>query len=504
MHSSIRRLGGVAAAVVCAGCVVFSVSARAQDTKPNVVMLMTDDLDMSVWETALALGYLPRIKAEMVDKGTTFTNTFAALSTCCPSRTTFLTGQYPHNHGVYRNTGKHGGFEAFLNDQSTVATWMKAAGYRTGLIGKYLNEYGTTVKDQGGTYIPPGWDTWKATFTVSQFDYNFSNQGVKQHRGHAETDYQTDVVRGFTLDFLRDADRRPFFLTITPTSPHYENVDEDGAGVIRPAPRHADTPDLPTIPPESLASFNEADMSDKPAYMRSEPLVDPVSQRSGYNSRLAAIRSVDDLFGAVIDQLRSDGREAGTVIVFTSDNGFQYGSHRRVGKSDVYEESNRLPMIIRAAGQASPRVVNAWVMNTDWAPTIAALGSAVPDIPVDGRSLLPWLMGAGIEGRRTMLVERPNDGVLSTKYPAYSMVRSKDPALTRATSEAATLVYAQTYDPKGQVTDQEFYDLSIDPLQTQSLHTSTQPLRLAQMKALKAKLAALRSCAGATCRALED
>src|SRR6185436_15634308 len=142
MDSSIRRIGGVAAAAVWAGCVVFSIPAHAQDAKPNVLMLMTDDLDMSVWDTALALGYLPRIKAEMVDKGTTFTNTFAALSTCCPSRATLLTGQYPHNHGVYRNTGKHGGFEAFVNDQSTVATWMKAAGYRTGLIGKYLNLYG--------------------------------------------------------------------------------------------------------------------------------------------------------------------------------------------------------------------------------------------------------------------------------------------------------------------------------------------------------------------------
>ena len=504
MDSSIRRFGGVAAAVVCAGCVVFSVSAHAQDTKPNVVVLMTDDLDMSVWETALALGYLPRIKAEMVDKGTTFTNTFAALSTCCPSRTTFLTGQYPHNHGVYRNIGKHGGFEAFLNDQSTVATWMKAAGYRTGLIGKYLNEYGSTDKDQGGAYIPPGWDTWKATFTVSQFDYNFSNQGVKQHRGHAEADYQTDVVRGFALDFLRDADRRPFFLTITPTAPHYENVDEDGAGVVRPAPRHADTPDLPTIPPESLASFNEADMSDKPAYMRSGPLVDPVPQRSGFNSRLAAIRAVDDLFGAVVDQLRSDGREAGTVIVFTSDNGFQYGTHRRVGKSDVYEESIRLPMIIRAAGQVSPRVVRAWVMNTDWAPTIAALGGAVPDIATDGRSLVAGLTATAVKGRRTVLVERPNDGVTWAKYPAYAMVRSKDPALTRATSEAVTLVYAQIYDAKGQIIDQEFYDLSIDPGQTQSLHASTKPYRRAQMKALAARLDALRACAGLTCRDLED
>jgi N-acetylglucosamine-6-sulfatase len=504
MDSSIRRMGGVAAAMVCAGCVVFSVPTRAEDAKPNVLMLMTDDLDMSVWETALALGYLPHIKAEMVDKGTTFTNTFAALATCCPSRTTFLTGQYPHNHGVYRNSGKHGGFEAFVNDQSTVATWMKAAGYRTGLIGKYLNEYGTTEKDQGGAYIPPGWDTWKAIYKVSQFDYRFSNQGVTESRGHADADYQTDVIRDFALEFLRDTDRRPFFLTLTPTAPHYESTDEDGGGVIRPAPRHADTPDLPTIPPESLNSFNEVDMGDKPVYMRSSALADPVAQRQGFNSRLAAMRAVDDLFGAVVDQLRRDGREARTALVFTSDNGFQYGTHRRVGKSDLYEEAIHLPMIIRSPGQASPRVVGGWVMNTDWAPTIAALAAAVPDISTDGRSLIPKVSGAGVDGRRTVLVERPNDGALVPLYPAFAMVRSKDPALTRDVSGSVTLVYAQIYDTNGQLTDEEFYDLSIDPGQTHSLHASIKPYRRAQMKALAARLDALRSCAGLSCRALEN
>lgn len=128
----------------------------------------------------------------------------------------------------------------------------------------------------------------------------------------------------------------------------------------------------------------------------------------------------------------------------------------------------------------------------------------MPDIATDGRSLVAGLTATAVKGRRTVLVERPNDGVTWAKYPAYAMVRSKDPALTRATSEAVTLVYAQIYDAKGQIIDQEFYDLSIDPGQTQSLHASTKPYRRAQMKALAARLDALRACAGLTCRDLED
>lgn len=508
MLPSIRRCGRALAAAALALLAGFAAGpARAQDAPPNIIMLMTDDLDISVWRSALEQGLLPHIRAELVDKGTTFTNTFAALPTCCPSRATYLTGQYPHNHGVSRNSGKRGGFASFAGDASTLATWMRAAGYRTGLIGKYLNLYGFTAGDQGGAYVPPGWDTWKALFTSAEFNYSFSNQGVLEQRGSTEADYQTDVLREFALQFVREPDARPFFLTLTPTAPHYESAagDDDGGSAIRPAPRHTDTPVLATIPPEALASFNEADLADKPAYMRSAPLVDPAALRRGYNSKIAAMRAVDDMLGALVGELRARGADANTVIVFTSDNGFQYGTHRRTGKADLYEESARIPMVIRAAGQTAPSTVEAWVMNTDWAPTIAELGRASPGRVVDGRSLVPWLAGgAGGSARRTILVEHPVDGVKSTQYPSYAAVRSKDPALTGDASGALTLAFARIYSPLGKVTDVEFYDLSIDPMQTQSLHASTDGTRRAQMKALAARLEALRSCSGATCQTLEN
>src|SRR5688572_28974363 len=124
-------------------------------SQPNIVFLMMDDLDAAAWTDALKNGYLPNIRKEVIATGTTFDETFVSLSWCCPSRATALTGQFPHNHGVIRNDGQQGGF-AHFNDTSTLAVWLRDAGYRTGLVGKYLNGY------LDPTYVPPGWESWKA------------------------------------------------------------------------------------------------------------------------------------------------------------------------------------------------------------------------------------------------------------------------------------------------------------------------------------------------------
>jgi N-acetylglucosamine-6-sulfatase len=476
-------------------------------TPPNVVMIMTDDLDTSVFQTALALGYLPNIDAELVHKGTTFNNTFAALPMCCPSRTSYLTGQYPHNHHVYRNRGPMGGFDHFDNDQSTVAVWMHNAGYRTGIIGKYLNGYGRTDKSQGGAYIAPGWDTWDALFTASQYGFYMSRNGTRVKYGQTPADYQTDVLSGLGVDFLqKKTDGRPFYLTMTPTAPHYEGSDDDddAGATIRPAPRHADTPPLPTIPPETKASYNEADMSDKPAWMQADAPVDPVAQRNGYNSKIAAMRAVDDLVGNLIATLRANGQESNTAIIFTADNGFQYGTHRRTQKTEMYEESIRIPMIIRGPGQTVPRSVDAWAMNIDWAPTIVEYGGATPDIAVDGASLVSFVDTATPPaGRRTVLIEHPCDGTLMSDHPPYDMVRTKDATFTGDKTGSTVLVYAETLNRNNAIVAKEFYNLATDPLEDESQHASTDPQVQRQMQALAQRLHNLQACAGDACRQLQ-
>jgi arylsulfatase A-like enzyme len=468
---------------------------------PNIVMLIMDDLDDDVWQNALQRGLLPRIQADVIDHGTTFDNMYVGDSLCCPSRTTYLTGQYPHNHGILDDFGAHGGFANFNADNHTLATWLHAKGYRTALIGKYLNGYGMTDKDQDGKYIPPGWDYWRALTSHKQYDYDMSVQGVMTHFGSTEADYQEDVLNGMAVDFLNADNSQPVFITLTPTAPHYEGSeknDDDGIWV-RPAKRYADTPRLPVIPPESLPSFNEADMSDKPKFMRSLPLVDVDAQRDGYNSKVASIRAIDDMLGAVVDTLTAQGRLANTLFIVTSDNGFEYGSHRRLGKTDVYEESARVPMVIRGPGQTTPSEVHDWALNIDWAPTIVDFAGASPDITMDGTSLAQWVRAGTGPQRKGMLVEQLSDYFFVT-HPLQREVRSRDSAITGDPTGNTTLVYIETLDQTGKkVTDTEFYDMSVDPYELQSLDKSTDKARIRQMKQLKKEVKALHKCVGAAC-----
>ena len=140
-----------------AGASPASVTSAAAGNRPNIIFINTDDLDMA------SLPTMPKLKSLMADQGTTCTNFFANVSLCCPSRSTFLRGQYASHTQVLTNGGNNGGYErahAVGIENSTIATWLQAAGYHTGLIGKYLNGYGATKGGTPETYIPPGWSEW--------------------------------------------------------------------------------------------------------------------------------------------------------------------------------------------------------------------------------------------------------------------------------------------------------------------------------------------------------
>src|SRR5215218_6260873 len=132
-----------------------SLTPAQADARPNIVLIVTDALD------AALVGKMPHIRALLRDRGTSFANFFVPIPSCCPSRTSILRGQYPHNHGVLRNQPPNGGFQAFRDkghEQSNVATWLHEAGYRTALVGKYLDEY----DEVDPRHVPPGWDQWYA------------------------------------------------------------------------------------------------------------------------------------------------------------------------------------------------------------------------------------------------------------------------------------------------------------------------------------------------------
>jgi N-acetylglucosamine-6-sulfatase len=192
--------------------------AHAGQDRPNIILILTDD---QRWDT---LSAMPNVQRLLAGHGVTFANSFVVNPLCCPSRSSILTGNYSHTTHVYKNLPPDGGFQTFgTQDRSTIATWLEAAGYRTALVGKYLNGYAHT------SYIPPGWDRWVAyTSGTDYYDYTLNVDGERVSHGHAPSDYSTDVLADYAVDFVRDTSS-PFFLYFAPNAPHQPAFPEPGA-----------------------------------------------------------------------------------------------------------------------------------------------------------------------------------------------------------------------------------------------------------------------------------
>jgi arylsulfatase A-like enzyme len=311
---------------------VLAVPAMAQPTPPpNIVLVLSDDEDLGIHPAML------KLKALIEDQGTVFENFFVPYPLCCPSRAAILRGQYPHNTLVLGNLPPQGGFLTFRRlgrEDSTIATWLQQAGYRTAFYGKYLNGY--TEADAP----PPGWDEWHAGNNDGYFnvDYKLNANGAVEAYGDAPEDYLTDVIARKAADHIRrfSAEGRPFFLYIAPFSPH---------SPYNPAIRHAELfadVRLPRPP-----SFDEADVSDKPGFLQELPRLrqDQIDEiEAHHRRRLQCLQSVDDLVETVVQTLEATGQLANTYVVYTSDNGFHLGLHRMVeGKDTAYEEDIRWP-----------------------------------------------------------------------------------------------------------------------------------------------------------------
>lgn len=482
-----------------AGLSAARVDSLQSGSRPNIVVLMTDDLDVVSFQAAVRAGFLPHL-TRLFARGTRFRESFVSESLCCPSRATYLTGLYPQNHGVVRNGGPRGGFEGFVSGfaDNNLATWMQAAGYRTAYLGKYLNGYADA------TFVPPGWDEWQVLVEPSiycMYGYRLSNNGhpVLYHYRLVK-DYQTDVLASLAEDFIRssaEGGAQPLFLNIAPTAPHEERGCYNG---IRSAPRHHDTPLLPLPHP---ASFNEEDMSDKPGWMRDLPVVNERAMARLYNQRIDSLRAVDDLLGRVVSALDAVGELERTAFVFTSDNGYLLGRHRWKAKVLLYEESIRVPLLVRVPNLDVPWAVDEIALNSDLAPTIADLAGAASGLVADGRSLLPLLDRTAARWRKRFLVAFPPlprgpEPDRPRNVPPFFAVRSG------ADGELSDLVYAETMSEHGaSVVDRELYDLDprVDLFQLESRHRD--PLYFFKQQRLRQHLETLKTCGHGTCQILE-
>jgi len=466
-----------------------------EKNRPNIVVIMTDDLDVNTLDEMLERNWMPNLQNSIIEKGTEFTNSFVTNSLCCPSRSTFLTGQYSHNHGVTKNPQIQN-----LNDNHTLATWLQNAGYQTAHVGKYLNGYGTLISDD---YIPPGWDNWNALidpFTYRVYDYKISNNGPLVLYGNSSSDYQTDVLARLSSDFIHETNVRdsndPFFLVINPLAPHGEvgtincSIQDIPVGIIRGPPRYDGTSFDLILP--KYHSFNETDVSDKPKWIQDFPSINEEDQsciEMIYQNRIESLRAVDDLIGTVNNALIDKGVLEKTVIIFTSDNGFLLGEHRVWSKNLVYEESIRVPLYITAPGFDTSQSTSRLVTNNDLAPTILEFAGVDADISMDGRSLIPLLLDPNEEDwRNNFLIEHWKHGPEFLQFlPSYQAIRT------------SSYLYVEYENATG-----EFYNIKLDPFQMNNLYDCNSSECFEQISALKDGLSDLKYCKDGQCQRVEN
>jgi N-acetylglucosamine-6-sulfatase len=362
---------------------------------PNVVVIMVDDLpplDRRIYEM------LPAIRETFFKHGVQFSDFHSETPLCCPARVGFLTGQNTFHHGVDINRAK------LFHPQMSLATQLQSVGYQTMLAGKYLNGYGELAPT-----VPPGWDRFSAKEGGDYYDYTYWIDGnpTAEVHGHLGRDYLTDVTRTKAVEQLRAANpKRPVFAWIGVNAPH---------SPWTPAPRNAKDPRCDAIAPWKPANYAEADVSDKPAWVQSQPRYRPseLRARSGFDLRpvCRTMLAVDDVVRKIRSVLQEQGRLNNTILVFAGDNGMNFGAHRLGSKLGPYETA--IPFFISwpARFGVKPRLVTETVMNIDFAPTICELaGCTLGPFPngqakPDGRSFVPLLLGGATSMKRDSVVE---------------------------------------------------------------------------------------------------
>ena len=461
--------------------------------RPNILLIVLDDLDHHSWTE------MPALVSLLHEQGATFSHAYTSTPICCPARATLLRGQYAHNHGVIKNNRENGGFAAFHlkgREESTVATWLHDQGYRTALVGKYLNGY-PRIRQQFSdhpvprTYVPPGWDEWYGQLErlgFEGFDYELNENGRIVAYGDQPADYFTDVLREKAHNVIATAAAtdQPWFLLLAPLAPHHPAV---------PAPRHAEL--FPDATPPVELPLTEAELITKPAYVRAAHDQSPDEQEAiarHYRQRLQSLQAVDEMIAALVSQLEALGALEQTYFIVTSDHGWHAGEHGLPsGKQTPYEASARVPLLIRGPGVRPGSAVDHLVLHTDIAPTIADIAGAPIPAWTDGRSLLPLLRDGTVPSwRRSMLIElaerhRPvsyEDLGELPNVPAYAALRTIDWLYTEY-----------------ETGERELYDLAADPLESHNVVDTTPR---SWVNSLSERLAALKTCAGTECVVVEN
>ena len=476
-HRARRSLLSASIVLVCsASAIQAQATTPTRETRPNIIFILADDFAMNLVQ------FMPNVLA-MQKEGATFSNYFVAASLCCPSRSSIFTGAYPHNTGVLTNQPPDGGFGVFMSrgDESrTFALALQKAGYRTAMLGKYLNGY---LPVRHG--VPAGWTEWDVGGNgYPEFNYNLNQSGRLQHYGTTPEAYLTDVVGGLADQFIRKSSSQPFFVEVATFAPHAPYI---------PAPR--DSAAFPGLVAPRTSMFGARPGPDAPAWLKGIPVLRPAEIAQidrAFRMRAQSVLAIDKMIGQLRATLAALGIDKKTYIVFSSDNGLHMGDYSlRPGKMTPFDIDIHVPLIVIGPGVRQGTTVSQIVQNVDLAPTFAQLaGNTGPLVP-DGRSLVPLMLETASgdvapDWRHFALVEHhhPTDDPTDPDHPEPF---SANPPTYNAI-RGGTYLYVE-YDHG----DRSYYDLTRDPLELKNVIASVAADRLAQ---LHAALTAAIACKG--------
>ncbi len=459
----------LALVVAVAGCGNKSISG----SRRNVVFVLTDDLSWNLVQ------YMPAVQ-KMQQQGMTFSHYYVTDSLCCPSRSSIFTGMYPHDTTVFTNSGAFGGYAQFqrVGDQNqTYALSLQKAGYKTAMMGKYLNGYDPTMDA-----ADPGWSEWDvAGDGYPEYNYSLNQNGAVMSYGSTPADYLVDVEANLAQQFVHASASGPFVIEVATFAPH---------SPYTPAPRYLNTmhETVPRTPAFATANTNP------PMWLAQHA---PLTQAeiaqldTDFNLRTEAVQAVDDLITGLFNTLQALGLDKNTYVVFSSDTGDHRGEHNlHAGKETIFDHDINVPLVIVGPGVPAGATSDEIVENVDLCPTFADIAGTPPPASTDGHTLVPLLGGQKpSDWREAALVEHhgpdleprapgdpdnePAGGPLPNSYEAIRMASS---------------VYVEYQDG-----ETEYYDIANDP---DEMTNTAASLPASEVQSFHDTLAAIKSCHG--------
>jgi N-acetylglucosamine-6-sulfatase len=436
------------------------------------VFILTDDLSWNL------VSHMPHVLA-LQKAGMTFSHYYVVDSLCCPSRSAIFTGEYPHDDGVFTNTGSDGGYASYNahgDEAKSFAVALQKSGYRTAMMGKYLNGYDPSDP------VPPGWDVWDVAGNgYGEFNYSLNENGIQQYYGDAPDDYLTDVLSAKATSFIASSSKhKPFMLEVATFAPHFPYV---------PAPRYANAAANLQYPYN--AAFGRLPANPPPWLAQRTPLTlgEQAGITSAYRKRVEADYSVDDMIGSIERELRAKHLAKNTYIVFSSDNGYHMGEYRlEPGKQTAFDTDIRVPLIVSGPQVPAGRTATQLASNIDLAPTFEALAGLKIRKTIDGHSLAALWHGAHPKDwRQAILIEHHGPDDVPGDPDAQTNAQADPPSYEAVRTENALYVLYDTGY-------QEYYDTATDPLELDNIASKGIPAEL------KKALVALENCHdGVTC-----